>query len=144
MATRKPIVFLSYCREDKPTVKELHDELEANGVDVWWDDHLLPGQDWEFEIQQAMERSDRVVLCLSTALLTRDESGVYPELSDAIERYRKCAPGRILLIPVRLDDCAIPPVKIDGTRMLKNLQCVDLFGPDRAANFKRLLQAINP
>ena len=143
MTAQTPQVLLSYCRDDKPAVETLHAELEAAGVDAWWDDHILPGQDWDLEIRQAMKRSGHVLLCLSTALLKRDKSGVYPELLDAIGAYRKVATGRIYLIPIRLDDCEIPPVPIDAVRALDSLQKVDLFGPDRNANFRRLLQAIN-
>jgi len=116
--------------------------MEA-GQAVWWDQEILPGQDWKHAIRAAMEESYAVVLCLSKELTTRVQSGVYPEVADAIAIERQHAPEKVFLIPVRLSECEIPDVEIDSTRTLRRLQGVDLF-PDsrRAEGFKHLLRAL--
>ena len=120
----------------------MREALQANGIEVWWDGDLLPGQDWEHEIDSAMSNSNRVVLCLSNALDSRDQSGVYPELHKAIEKYRNLRPGTVYLIPVRIDECSIPSVKIDSTKKLSDLHPVDYFGNEKEAGLVRLLDAI--
>jgi hypothetical protein len=99
----------------------------SKGYDVWYDEDINPGQDWQFEIRKAMRQSDVVLICFSAQSQSRYKSGIYPEALDAIKRYREYDPGSIFLIPVRLSDCDIPPIEIDGTRTLDRIQYVDLF-----------------
>lgn len=46
-------VFLSYCRDNAKQVAKLRDDLLAAGEQVWWDQQILPGQDWQLAIRQA-------------------------------------------------------------------------------------------
>ncbi len=139
----KKHVFLSYCRDNENEVATLRDELIAAGKTVWWDQDILPGGDWKFEIRQAMKDSYAVVLCLSKETEARDTSGMFPEALDAIAAYREYAPGNIFLIPVRLSKCEIPPFEIDGTRMLDRLQYVNLFpAAKRTAGLQRLIESL--
>lgn len=136
-------LFLSYCHDNADEVAKLRDDLIKAGENVWWDGDILPGQDWELAINQAMKRSYAVLLCLSKESQMRAVSGIYPEAMNAIEAYRRYKPGSIFLIPVRLSECEIPPIKIDGTRTLDQLQYVDLFpSSKRDANLRRLIQSI--
>jgi hypothetical protein len=136
-------VFLSYCRDNKTEVAKLRDELIAAGEQVWWDQDILPGQDWKNEIRNAMRAAHSVVLCLSRESAERITSGIYPEVLDAIGAYRQYAPGNIFLIPVRLSDCEIPLIEIDATRTLDRLQFVDVFPPSRwRSGLDQLVKAI--
>jgi hypothetical protein len=84
-----------------------------------------------------------VVLCLSKESQARIRTGIYPEALAAVEEFRKCSPGRIFLIPVRLSECEIPLIEIDATRTLDRLQYVDLFpARKRAAAIRKLVAAI--
>lgn len=139
----KEHVFLSYCRDNKSEVAKLRGDLTAAGESVWWDQDILPGQDWRLEIRKAMKNAYSVVLCLSREIEDRVTSGVYPEILDAIAAYREYSPGTVYLIPVRLSDCKIPQLEIDGTRTLDRLQFVDLFPPSqRAAGVKELIRSL--
>jgi len=136
-------VFLSYCREDLERVRELRSALVAQGETVWWDQDLQPGQDWKFEVRCAIERAYAVVICLSQRSASRRSSGIYPEAAYAIAAYREYAPGSIFLIPVRFSKCAIPPIEIDASRTLKQLQYLDLFpASQRTERIRRLVRAI--
>ncbi len=136
-------VFLSYCRDNAKAVAKLREDLIAAGEQVWWDQEILPGQDWRLAIRQAMKASYAVVLCLSKEAQARATSGIYPEALDAIDAYRQHAPGAVFLIPVRLNECEIPPFEISATRLLDGLQYVDLFPPSRRAEgLDRLLTAL--
>jgi len=61
-------VFLCHASDDKPAVRELYRQLCAEGwLDVWLDEEkLLPGQEWDLEIEKAVEAADVVLVCLST------------------------------------------------------------------------------
>jgi hypothetical protein len=90
-----------------------------------------------------MKESYAVVLCLSQETEARDTAGIYPEALDAIGYYRKHKPGGIFLIPVRLNECEIPPIDIDAVRTLDSLQRADLFPPSRRGEgLQRLIQAL--
>lgn len=123
----KKHVFLSYCRENQDQVKQLHDDLEQAGETVWWDQDILPGQNWKLEIKKALDDSYAVICCFSQESEVRYQSGIYPELRDAIRIYRTYAPGMVFLIPARLSNCTIPSLEIDDTTTLDHLQYVDLF-----------------
>lgn len=143
MADAKKHVFLSYCRDNQAEVQRLRDDLITAGETVWWDQDIHPGQDWKFEIRQAMQSAYAVVLCLSKETAAHANSGIYPEAANAINFYREYPPGSIFLIPVRLSPCNIPSVEIDATKTLDRLQCQDLFPSENyAAGFNRLLAAI--
>ncbi|MCD4735396.1 MAG: toll/interleukin-1 receptor domain-containing protein, partial [Bacteroidales bacterium] len=58
-------VFLSYARDDdEPFVKQLYDDLSANGYRVWWDRVCMPSRALKFtqEIRDAVEKSNRLLL----------------------------------------------------------------------------------
>ena len=136
-------VFISYCHENKAEVRKIREALITAGERVWWDEDILPGQDWKLEIDKAMEASYAVLACFSEETDRRYRSGIFPELRDAIERYRQYAPGSLFLFPVRLSMCRIPNFPIDGTRNLKDIQYTDLFPPaerDKAVN--KLIKAL--
>lgn len=136
-------VFLSYCRENQGEVARLHDDLLKSGESVWWDQDILPGQDWKYQIRKAMKRSYAVVACFSKEFAARSQSGVYPELYDSITAYRQQVPGSVFIIPVRLSECEIPDIAIDNIRSLNGLQFVDLFPEDcRITGLNHLLQAL--
>ena len=63
MEPRKLRVFLCHSSQDKPIVRELYQRLNTEGwIDPWLDEEkLLPGQDWDMEINKPYE------LTLSTA-----------------------------------------------------------------------------
>jgi len=64
--SQKLKVFLCHASENKPIVQGLYDRLKVDAFDPWLDsEFLLPGMDWDLEIQQAMRASDAVIVCLS-------------------------------------------------------------------------------
>jgi hypothetical protein len=136
-------VFLSYCHDNLDEVAELHKDLTRAREAVWWDQDVLPGQDWDYEIQAAIKDSYAVLLCLSKEALSRTTSGLYTEALTAVATLRKYKPGSIFLIPVRLSDCEIPAIEIDDTRRLDRLEYIDLFpAAGRDAALKKLVKAI--
>jgi hypothetical protein len=143
-AMSKKHIFLSYCHDNATEIARLRNDLVAAGASVWWDQDIKGGQDWKFEIRRAMKNAYAVVLCLSAESEKRSASGIYPEALDAVSAYREYAPGSIFLIPVRLSDCEIPPIELDGTRTLDRLQYIDLFPAEKhTVGLQKLVQAIS-
>ena len=101
-------VFLCHASENKPIVQGLYDRLEADGFDPWLDEKfLLPGMNWDLEIQKAMRSSDAVIVCLSEISVTK-EGYVQKEIKFAQGILKEKPDGTIFLLPVQLEDCKIP------------------------------------
>jgi len=61
MTVSRPLrVFLCHASQDKPKVRGLYERLKAElCIDLWLDaEKLLPGQDWDLEIQKAIRAAD--------------------------------------------------------------------------------------
>jgi hypothetical protein len=105
---KKLLVFLSHASEDKKQVRTLCKRLKADGFDPWLDEeHLLPGQDWNLEIEKAMRASDAILLCFSEVSVAK-EGYIQREYKRAMTYLEEKPEGIIYAIPVRLDDCEIP------------------------------------
>jgi len=78
-------IFLSYASQDKFLVRKLSERLgREKWIDPWVDEKkLLPGQDWRLKIEEAVETSDIVIICLSTNSVSK-EGFVQKELSTCI------------------------------------------------------------
>jgi cytidine deaminase len=135
--TQKINVFLCHASQDKSIVRELYKRLSAeNWIDPWLDEEkLLPGQDWDMEIEKAVETSSVVLVCLSSNSITKD-GYVQRELRFALRFADEKPEGAVFVIPVRLDDSPVP-------RRLRGWQYVDYFPDDRKEwVYKRLLESI--
>lgn len=124
--------FLCHSSGDKAAVRDLYQKLLREGFRPWLDvEELIPGQDWEYEIRQAIESSDVVVVCLSESSITKT-GFVQKEISIALDAAERRPEGEIYLIPTRLEPCSIP-------RRLSRWHRVDLFDSD---GYGRLTEAI--
>lgn len=125
-------VFLLHARQDEEAVRRLYWRLKKEGADVWLDqEKLLPGQDWVYEICNAIHTSDAVIVCLSRQFV---KQGGYrhEELKIALETADSLGAGDIFIIPARLEACDVPD-------SLQRWQRVDLF---EANGFNKLLRAL--
>src|SRR5687767_14941176 len=95
---RKLRVFLCHASQDKPVVRELRQRLADEGwIDPWLDEkRLLPGEDWRTSIEEAVEQSDLVVICLSNNSVNKD-GFVQKELRYAREISLEKPEGTIFL-----------------------------------------------
>jgi WD40 repeat protein len=130
--------FISYVREDSRDVARLQRLLEEAGIPVWRDtENLWPGEDWRAEIRRAITDNALVfIACFSHNSVERQRSYQREELFLAIDQLRVRRPDVPWLIPVRFDDCLIPPHDIGAGRTLASIQRADLFGErfDEAAS----------
>jgi hypothetical protein len=133
--------FLSYARVDSEAVDGLQRILQAAGVPVWCDSgDLWPGQDWKSMIRRAInDEALAFIACFSSRSVNRVKGYQNEELMLAVEQVRLRQPGDSWLIPVRFDDCVIPPLDIGGGRTLDAIQGVDLFGDRWGEGIARLV-----
>ena len=124
---RKLRVFLCHASQDKPMVRELYQPLLTEGwIDPWLDEErLLPGQDWNLEIEKAVEASDAVIVCVSSTSVAK-EGYVQKELRRVLNIALEKLEGAIFVIPSSLDDCALP-------RQSKDRQFLDYFPASQQA-----------
>ena len=101
-------IFLCHASEDKAQVREVYHQLKALGFAPWLDEvDILPGQDWDYEIERALETSDFVMVFLSTRSVEK-VGYVQREFRRALYHAEEKPEGFIHTIPVKLDDCVVP------------------------------------
>jgi len=130
-------VFLCHSSHDKAVVRELYQRLNAEGwIDPWLDEeNLYPGQDWDLEIEKAVETADAVIICLSNNSVSK-EGYLQRELRFVLRIADYKPEGTVFVIPVRLDDCHIP-------RRLEMWQYVEYFPESRKDwAYQRLLGSL--
>lgn len=118
-------IFVSYASEDSTEVGKLVEWLRSKGYDPWIDKaKLLPGQAWKAEIEQAVDRSDIILVCLSQRSVGKT-GYVQKELRMVLDAADLRPAGHIFVIPVRLDDeCPLPDPR------LRELHRLNLFEPN--------------
>lgn len=101
-------VFLCHSSDDKEAIFELYNRLWEIGFDPWLDKlKLLPGQEWDMEIKEAVKTADVVLVCLSKNSITK-EGYVQKEIRIALDYSDYKPDGKLFIIPVRLEDCDVP------------------------------------
>jgi TIR domain len=127
-----PQVFIAYVKEDEARAGRLYRELELAGFSPWMDIRkLLAGQNWPRAIETAIDGSDFFVACFSGNSV-RKKGGFQAEIRYALDCARQVPLDEIFIVPVRLDECAVP-------RTIRHeLQYIDLF-PDWDAGIERLV-----
>jgi len=101
-------VFISYAREDFDAAKRLQKDLKDAGLNTWLDkEELLPGQNWENQIENAITKS-RYFIPLFSKISVLKLGYVQNEFKFALEVFKRYPSNMIFYLPVRLDDCEIP------------------------------------
>lgn len=84
-------IYISYSHGDKPWVSEFVSALRAGGVDPWYADaELAPGDRWADKVQDALRKSDTLIVVLSPRHLT--SPWVSFELGAAIADKKRIVP----------------------------------------------------
>ena len=139
MTNQKTKIFLSYAHEDIGMAKRIYQDLKRYGLDVWFDNEsLLPGQDWENEIEKAIETSKYFLVLLSSKGMS-ERGYVHKEIRLALNIFDKCPEDEIFMIPIRLDDCQ------PAHRRIKKINWINLFPESEYKNgLNKILKVINP
>ena len=97
-------VFLSYARKDntkyRDDLKEALQPLKRSGeIDLWIDERIQPGDDWQKEIEAKLHGSDTAILLVSRAFYASD----YILDQEIPVLLRKQGRGELTLIPVFIE-----------------------------------------
>jgi TolB-like protein len=88
-------IFISYRRSDEAWARLLHSQLQAEGVDAWYDAQVGAGQDWRTATARALQASRVFVLLFSTAAA---------ESEDIAKELAAATYSRKLIVPVRIEN----------------------------------------
>ena len=86
-------IFISYRRADRAWAQMLHSQLQAEGVEAWYDALVGPGEDWRIATAKALQAS-RIFVLLFTSNAAKS-TDIAKELAAAVHEKK-------LIIPVRL------------------------------------------
>ncbi len=93
-----PDVFISYSRDDQPIARVYAEALAREGLDVWWDVALNPGETFDKVTEQALREARAVLVLWSKRSV--DSRWVRSEATQA-DRYGT-------LVPVMIEACDRP------------------------------------
>ncbi|MCU1264541.1 MAG: hypothetical protein JWM21_859 [Acidobacteria bacterium] len=131
-STRPLCAFLCHSSADKDRVRELYERLRADGFAPWLDEkNLLPGQDWEQKIRDAVRSSDVVIVCLSRGSINK-AGFVQKEIKLALDAADEQPEDTIFIIPIKLEECNMP-------ERLRRWQWVNLFEEN---GYERLVSSL--
>jgi len=117
-------VFISYVGDNYDAAEELYDLFQNNDLDPWLDKKKLKiGQDWNLYIQEAIEKSDFIVMLFSTKSVLK-RSFYQKELRTALRLVEEKLPTDIFILPVKVEDCEIPEVFTTSRYNQSPLNCI--------------------
>jgi adenylate cyclase len=122
-------VFLSYARDDVDAARQLAEDIEQSGHDVWWDRHLHGGSRFDREIEAALKDAEAVVVLWSSASL--NSAWVKDEAAEARDSER--------LVPVSIGSVK-PPL---GFRQFHTIDLGGWNGHGQPEALGELLEAIS-
>ena len=127
-------VFLSHSSKDKAVVRAVAERLRADGLRVWFDEWgFTPGDSIPAKIEEGLERSRVLVLCMSANAFGSD----WAQLETDTFRFRDPLNKERRFIPLRLDDA---PIKGSLAQFLY----INWLPPDREQEYTKLLEACRP
>lgn len=125
------LLFICHASEDKPIVELLCSFLDQQGIPVWYDTREIKvGESIVQRVEQGLDTASHVVVVLSAK--SAQKPWVQRELSSTLMRQLDNA--SVKLLPVLIEECAIPPLIAD----IKYADC----RVDRHLGFSRILEAI--
>ena len=100
MAAERAPAFVSYSSQDSELALRLTKDLQGAGADVWLDQLAIrAGQQWDREVQAALDACSHVVVVLSPAAAASDN--VLDEIAYALDE-------RKAVLPLMMQTCRIP------------------------------------
>jgi hypothetical protein len=122
-------VFFSYSSKDRERVRFIRDALVAEGFDVFWDQEVPPGRNWDEWIRQHLEAARCTIVFWS-------ENSVR---SGNVVHEATIAKDALRLIPVLLDPIGTEQFPMGHYTTMG----VTLFeGADNAGNIRRLIEEV--
>ena len=98
-------VFLSYSRSDSLIVDKIANDLQREGIDIWFDrQNIKPGQNWREQIENALNDASFLIIFISKKSL--QSKAVQLEYRAAFGNQKRA--GGTCLIPVLVEKTELP------------------------------------
>jgi hypothetical protein len=91
-------LFLSYAHQDIRSAETLAELLEANGLTVWWDRRMVPGDRINDVIDEQLEKAKAVIVLWSQTSVK----------SDWVRGEAQTAQDLTKLVPIKIEECKLP------------------------------------
>ena len=89
-------VFLSYRKKDRAyalqIMKDLHSDERLRDIAIWFDEFLIPGEEYNEAIREALEESDIVILAVTPSVLEKGNYVMVHEYPDSVSYGKKIIP----------------------------------------------------
>ena len=127
-------VFLSHSSKDKSIVRAIAERLRADGLRVWLDAwEIRPGDSIPAKIEEGLERSRVLVLCMSAHAFGSD----WARLEAGTFRFRDPLNSERRFIPLRLDEATI-------RGSLAQFLYISWLAEEREQEYTKLVEACRP
>ncbi|MBE6587334.1 MAG: toll/interleukin-1 receptor domain-containing protein [Ruminococcaceae bacterium] len=89
-------IFLSYRKKDRSYAQELmrliHSDESLRGISIWYDEFLVPGEDFDSGIRDELERSFAVILVVTPHIAEKDNYIILTEYPCAVAMNKTVIP----------------------------------------------------
>ncbi|WP_400765802.1 toll/interleukin-1 receptor domain-containing protein [Methylosinus sporium] len=124
MGKEAHLIFVSYASPDRHRVLPIADWLEQQGLNIWMDaKRLMPGQNWDFEINRALDKSCIILIFISSNSIDR-RGYIQKELRAALDKAKEKLIDDIYIIPIIID------IDLDIPEQLRHIQCIRISESD--------------
>lgn len=125
-------VFLSYSRSDSQIVDKIAQDLQREGIEIWFDrQDIKPGQNWKEQIEKALNDASFLIVFISKNSL--QSRAVQLEYRAAFENQKRT--GGTRLIPILLEKVELP-------EFLSTIQYID-FTESYYQGMQKLLNTLH-
>lgn len=98
-------IFISYAHEDElfkdKLVKHLSGLTRNGQINLWTDTVIIPGQEWDNEIKNALQQADIILFLVSADFMASNYIHTI-EIENAIAKHNS---GEIIIVPVIIRSC---------------------------------------
>lgn len=98
-------IFISYAHEDElfkdKLVKHLSGLTRNGEINLWTDTVIVPGQEWDNEIKNALQQADIILFLVSADFMASNYIHTI-EIENAIAKHNS---GEIIIVPVIVRSC---------------------------------------
>jgi len=138
-------LFISYSHKEKeqyiPKLLNYVNEQNCSKIDIWYDEKISPGNEWDDAIKDKLNNADVVLLLLSQSFLmskyVRDN-----ELEVAIKRHKS---GACRVIPIFIRKCFLDNYpQIKGLQGLpRDMSFISDMGEEKWGYYTEIVQQLN-
>ncbi|MBN2089923.1 TIR domain-containing protein, partial [candidate division KSB1 bacterium] len=125
-------IFISYASDDYKRAEQLYNDLKKKDFNPWMDRmDMMPGKEWQSEINTALKKADIVLLCFSKFSVSK-RGFLQKEFKLALDSFEERQEDTKYLIPVLFEETELP-------ERIRKFQAVNLTEKD---GFKKLLKTL--